>query len=411
MMPIPMLIPMNEHLRRYPLIAAIPLICLWGLFAPAAGAADELLQLRREYNQVAASIDTLARLHGGDHLENLAARSRPGEGVVPAGFDLVLIFWADDEARVYLNGFHVGSTRLTPILVEIPTIYLREVNRVRAHCWDTDRVESGFMAGFYLRDHSGLRPVLTTRRDGWWTAGQPASEIYYAHSLPDIPGARVIWGAHLFGSVELEAQFSGSAVTRAARTAPVQPPARMEQQRMQGHDVVSRLVQLQERRRQLAAALARWQHQQPGVRYEGRMRGRLAFSLGEAGPLAEEHSMALAENLESWAQELPSKQQQLLFREPRELKGVEVATPAEDIRPPEAEGEEDRRTDYQPPPERGPVREGVTVWELVVTELQRPVAHRRQNWGLIAAATGLGIYVLVIGWGWRREFNHEVWKT
>ena len=77
-----------------------------------------------------------------------------------------LIFWADDEAEVFINGYRVAQTRLTPVQIEIPKLYLREQNVIQAHCWDTDGVESGFMAGLYVRDEQGrLRPVLVTDED------------------------------------------------------------------------------------------------------------------------------------------------------------------------------------------------------------------------------------------------------
>lgn len=388
------------------------LLAVLSLLHTEAGAQD-VVAVRREYNQVAASIDTLVRLYGGEHLEALTERPQGGEGMVPAGYDLVLIFWADDEAEVFLNDFHVSSTRLTPVLVQIPSVYLRETNHIRAHCWDTDRVESGFMAGLYLRDKHGLRPVLLTEEGKWWTAGRPAAEIYYSHAQPEIPGARVIWGPRLFGEVELEARFASRAVTRAAAAGPIQaaPAAAATERRMETHEVVSRLVRLQARRQELTAALAAWQHRPPPVRYEGYVHGSLAFSLGRAGPLAEEQSVSTAKKLQRWADDLPVQQRRLVLRETRELKGVEAAIPAQDSLAAGGPGDGDRRTDYQAPPERGPVQEGVAVWQRVAARAGEAAPGVDYRWSLVAIAVGLGLYLAVIGRGWWHEFNHEVWRT
>ncbi|MDE2812915.1 MAG: hypothetical protein OXM01_07830, partial [Gemmatimonadota bacterium] len=40
----------------------------------SAAAADDVVALRQQYNQVSASIDTLVRLYGGDKLRELAKR-------------------------------------------------------------------------------------------------------------------------------------------------------------------------------------------------------------------------------------------------------------------------------------------------------------------------------------------------
>ena len=61
---------------------------------------DDLVALRREYNQAAASVDTLVRLYGEERLSELAGQAGD-EGILPAGSKLVLIFWADDEADLF----------------------------------------------------------------------------------------------------------------------------------------------------------------------------------------------------------------------------------------------------------------------------------------------------------------------
>ena len=88
--------------------------------------ADDVVALRQQYNQVSASIDTLVRLYGGDKLRELAKRKGDSR-LLPANSKLILIFWADDEAELLLNGHRIGETRLTPVRVEIPVVYLREV--------------------------------------------------------------------------------------------------------------------------------------------------------------------------------------------------------------------------------------------------------------------------------------------
>ena len=192
-----------------------------GRLGGATAAADDVVALRQQYNQVSASIDTLVRLYGGDKLRELAKR-KGNNRLLPANSKLVLIFWADDEAELFLNGHRIGETRLTPTRVEIPAVYLRTSNVLRAHCWDTDRVESGFMAGLYLQDGRGrLRKVLATGDGRWWVDSQRAEPRFYNHSLPDIPGAEVIWGTKLFGEVELEARFDAAQLARAARRRPL----------------------------------------------------------------------------------------------------------------------------------------------------------------------------------------------
>ena len=110
------------------------------------------MEWRQEYNGVVAAIDTLMRVEGAREI-----------GPNWIAIDLrylkryrsFFIFWADDEAEVFINGYRVAQTRLTPVQVEIPKLYLREQNVIQAHCWDTDGVESGFMAGLYVKDERG----------------------------------------------------------------------------------------------------------------------------------------------------------------------------------------------------------------------------------------------------------------
>jgi len=376
----------------------------------APGAGDEALELRQEYNAVAASIDTLVRMYGGKQLEQLAARPQE-RNLVPAGFEVVLIFWADDEAEIFLNDYRISETRLTPTEVMIPALYLQENNRLRAHCWDTDRVESGFMAGLYLRDRQGgLRQILVTEEGKWWVDGALAEERFYTHTQPDIPGAQVIWGNKLFGEVWLEARFDGGVLRQAARQK-ARDVSRLDlrEKTMEAHEVVSRLVRLQARRQELQAALERSRYGSVPVPYNGYMRDQLAFTLGKAGPLAEEQSVATASQLYEWAESLPPAQKGLIYRERRELKGVEAITPEREFSGGE-EGESERSADYQPPPERGgPVEEGASLW--VRQENRHQILSRTSlQWGLVSAATGLFLYLCAVGRQWWRLFNGKVWR-
>ena len=250
--------------------------------------ADDVVALRQQYNQVSASIDTLVRLYGGDKLRELAKR-KENSRLLPANSKLVLIFWADDEAELFLNGHRIGETRLTPIRVEIPVVYLLRSNILRAHCWDTDRVESGFMAGLYLQDGRGrLRKVLATGDGSWWVDGQRAEPRFYNHSLPDIPGAEVIWGMTLFGEVELEARFDAAQLARAARRRPLTGADAAEaaqHQPMETHMVVSRLVHLQKQRDELAQKLQARRSAAPDVLYQGFVRGTAGFFPRESGQI------------------------------------------------------------------------------------------------------------------------------
>lgn len=390
----------------------IPAICLvialfLGGVAPVTG--DEILRLRQEFNEVAASIDTLVRLYGGEQLEKLTTQPQ-NEQLVPAGFEVVLIFWADDEAEIFLNDYRISDTRLTPTEVVVPELYLQQNNILRAHCWDTDRVESGFMAGLYLRDRSGgLRQILVTEEGKWWTDGKLAEERFYTHAQPDIPGAKIIWGTGLFGEIWMEARFDGSALRRAARRRPRNSDSQPQERTMEAHEVVSRLVRLQARRRELEGILEAGRSASPLVRYQGYLYRQLAFTLGHAGPLAETQSNATSAELYEWAESLPQVQKRLIYRERRELKGVDFATPEEEAGA-GGEGEEDRRADYQAPPERGPVEEGVGI-VVVGTEYRKPLTGRRISWGLMSVAVALSLYMGVTGRQWWRLFTGKVWEV
>lgn len=368
------------------------LLCLLVQPPQTAWSLDQkALQLRREYNTVVASMDSLMRLYGHTNFSALAAGK--GQTQVMQSQDLVLIFWADDEAQVYLNGYLVGQTRLTPVLVEIPRFYLRQENLLSAQCWDTDRVVYGFMAGLYLRDPGGgLRPVTVTDEDSWSSDGAPTAPSYPpTFSRPDIPGARVIWKEdQSYGSVWLETRFSSNQVRRAAyaqrhqasKLAVVEKP-------MIFHEVVTHVSYLKNRQKRIGDALARRRElsSQP-VLYRGFARSDLALTLGHAGRLSEELTLQTAASLAAWSRQLPVPDSGLVSRDPRKLKGLAEATAG--LRKPGGSNESrdaDRRLDYQPPPERGR-----GSWVLEAKAENPPLVTRAMPWSVVTLSACLVLY-------------------
>ena len=386
-----------------------------GVSWSTAAVADDVVALRQQYNQVSASIDTLVRLYGGDKLRELAKRKEDSR-LLPANSKLVLIFWADDEAELFLNGHRIGETRLTPIRVEIPVVYLLSSNILRAHCWDTDRVESGFMAGLYLQDGRGrLRKVLATGDGSWWVDGQRAEPRFYNHSLPDIPGAEVIWGMTLFGEVELEARFDAAQLARAARRRPLtgaDAAGAAQHQPMETHMVVSRLVHLQKQRDELAQKLQARRSAAPDVLYQGFVRGRLAFSLGKAGKLAEIESIDAAKELLAWTEALPAAQRELVFPKKQALKGVSHVVPQRAVAS-TARGEADRRRDYVPPAARGSAKgEGRAMGMGGQESSARGIRiGRSAPWELWGIATGLLFYLGVVSRQWWKLLSAKGWTS
>jgi hypothetical protein len=333
---------------------------------PSGTPSRAALALRRDYNGVVAAIDTLVRLYTPARLNRLAAPATSRGVHLLEGSRIVLLIWADDEARVFLNGVPVGETRLTPTRIEIPEVYVEADNVLTAQCWDTDRVESGFMAGLYLENDEGLRPILTTAEGLGWEvasgehAGTPAQEIFYAHSQPDLPSAEVMWGPQLFGTVDLQVRFTDQDVLRAARrTADGAVLPAMQEKRMEFHESMARLVGLQQRRRELSVQLlARGTRMDPQLRARrGASLGGLSYTLGKSRPLAEATNLAVEQALTRWRRRLPAAQQKQILHEARVLRGPGAATAASPLEPAEAVGptpsrSQDRRVDYVPPEDR-----------------------------------------------------------
>ncbi|MGB1892328.1 MAG: hypothetical protein ACPHSD_11715 [Candidatus Latescibacterota bacterium] len=363
------------------------------------------LEWRQEFNGIVASIDTLMRMEGDGDWSDLD-RHRPE---LPEDISLVLLFWADDEAEIFINGYRVAQTRLTPVQVEIPKIYLREQNVIQAHCWDTDGIESGFMAGLYVRDGGGrLRPILVTD-DGLWRTGENnmAEVRFYSNDKPDIPGAYVIWGDGLYGEVWLETEFSVEVVGQAVQRRPVQW-SRPAVEPMQTHQVISRIVQLQKRQTELEQLLGGGTLLDKIPRYSGYVTNRLAFSLGRAGRLSERNNRIKSDALKDWVEQMSEAEQSLIFRPQRELKGVEAATAKKTLEGADGGEEGRRKRDYLPPPERGSaVVQGAEMAVLV------PLVRIQQisSWWHWTALFGLLVYAAVLGRSWWQLYSDEVWKS
>ena len=363
------------------------------------------LEWRQEFNGIVASIDTLMRMEGDGDWSDLD-RHRPE---LPEDISLVLLFWADDEAEIFINGYRVAQTRLTPVQVEIPKLYLREQNVIQAHCWDTDGIESGFMAGLYVRDGGGrLRPILVTDDGPWRTGENNTAEVrFYSNDKPDIPGAYVIWGDGLYGEVWLEAEFSVEAVGQAAQRRPVHW-SRPAVEPMQTHQVISRIVQLQKRQTELEQLLGGGTLLDKIPRYSGYVTNRLAFSLGRAGRLSERNNRIKSDALKDWVEQMSEAEQSLIFRPQRELKGVEAATAKKTLEGAGGEEEGRRKRDYLPPPERGSaVVQGAEMAVLV------PLVRIQQisSWWHWTALFGLLVYAAVLGRSWWQLYSDEVWKS
>ena len=363
--------------------------------------------IRREYNDVSAAVDSLVRMMQAADAEVLKklpeARS---ERVLPEGMTAVMIFWADDEARVWLNDFPVGETRLTPVEVTVPDLYFQGQNRLRVRCWDTDRVESGFLGGLYLKDGAGRLYPIVVSNGAWETAGGRATEITYAHPMPDIPGARPIWDRRVFGVVDMAVTFDRGAIDRALAESARSMTAR--QQAMDYHTFAQKIAILQARREKLSADLAR--EGDLSVPLYTRERARSAsLSLGKAAPLTEKVSAQVAENVRSWSEKLPAVLQQLIYPDRRALKGEGAVTATTGDAVPTASDRGSREQAYRPPEERGGMK-SKTKDEGVNAQVQLQGMRRGGGGGQSSQATRLGlllptlivgIYVLYVAIRWQ----------
>ncbi|MBK34111.1 MAG: hypothetical protein CME26_01105 [Gemmatimonadetes bacterium] len=312
---------------------------------------DEALTLRQEYNTVTARIDSLVRTMGVDDRNALDTTRLPEEletSIVPDGRDVVLIFWADDEAKVWVNDYFVGETRLTPIEVIVPSLYLRSTNRIRVRCWDTDWVESGLLLGLYLRGEGGTLHPIVTSDASWEGVGGSVEEIAYAHSLPDIPDAEVVWGPRVFGLVEMTKSFDRTHIREAAARDANQ--ARGEAREMRYHDFVGQLALLESERSRLSEELRSRATASAVPGFSGAGVGA-GLTLGKAGPLEEKASRPVSAAVGRWAKTLRPAIRKLVYPDRRHLRGEGSATEAGEA---PASGDEhgDRTATYRPPSDR-----------------------------------------------------------
>ena len=365
------------------------------LFGASARANADLLALRREYNDASAAIDSLvSRMRVSDaEVLNKLPEVRPNR-ILPEGITAVMIFWADDEARVWLNDFPVGKTRLTPLEVSIPDLYFRGQNHLRVRCWDTDWVESCFLGGLYLKDRAGgLYPVIVSNGE-WEADGGRASEIVYAHPLPDIPAAEPIWGDHTFGIVNLRVSFDAGALDRAlARSVGSTTAQRRE---MDYHNYARQIATLQARRENIEATMAR-QRDLDIPLYDRERARSAALTLGKIAPLAEDISASEAKKMRTWSENLPAERRRLIYPTPRALKGERAATLADGGTILDARG--NRENAYRPPEEHGDRArgkgDGKDRGADVKMEKGRDSARgRATRLGLLLPTLALGLYVL-----------------
>ena len=382
------------------------------LFASSSVEAVErdVLAVRREYNDVSAAVDSLVRMMQVADAEVLKKlpETRP-ERVLPEGMTAVMIFWADDEARVWLNDFPVGETRLTPVEVTVPDLYFQGQNRLRVRCWDTDRVESGFLGGLYLKDGAGRLYPIVVSNGAWETAGGRATEITYAHPMPDIPGAQPIWGMRMFGFVDMAITFDRGAIDRAVETASARPMA-ARQQAMDYHTFAQQLTILQGRREKLRADLAH-QGDLSVPLYNWERARSASLTLGKAAPLTEKVSAPVAENVRSWSEKLPAVQQQLIYPDRRALKGEGAITAVEDDVVSTASDRGSREQAYRPPEERGGMKSETKTKDEGVDARVQPQGMRRgggggqssqaTRLGLLLPTLIVGIYVLYVAIRWQ----------
>ncbi len=372
------------------------------------------LRLRQEFNQVSAAIDTVVLVYGNETIKQVTKNATKSQ----VNYKTVLIFWADDEAVVYLNGQVVGSSRLTPKRIEIPAMYLQAQNVLGVHAWDTDRVESGFMAGLYVEDKKGLlHPVVLTGDNVWKSGNTRAEERFYTHPVPDIPGAKVIWGEALFGEVRFQAQFSLQKVRLAGAKKAVAPNTiKAISEPMEMHQVISRLTALEEQRSALMERLIKLEGGEAVAIYRGQVKSPLSYTLGKAASLKENQSIVTAKQVQQWTQTLSPVQLELVWQEGRRLKGIGAITVAK-ILEGRTQGKLDRRTDYQAPPETGRGQDGqrqirgtTKSQGSTKTSVQIYPGMNTLYWTGWALILSLTLYLGGIGYQWWKVFSGKGWR-
>jgi len=320
---------MGKHLivRRF----RIAIVGGWFLVvlgaAADAASLEETVPLRKQYNLVSAKIDSLVRAMESRDVEALDTAKLPDGSeslTLPDDAQVVAIFWADDEAKVWINGHFVGETRLTPVEVVVPGLYLKSENVIRARGWDTDYVESGFLFGLYLRQNGVLHPIVVSD-ESWEGVNGPVETITYAHAMPDIPQAEVIWSQRTFGMVEMTVRFDAGKVRRAGLEGSDSRFAGGTPRKMSLHAFVAELSVLEAERERLRSELRRRATTLSMPRYEGPP-GQGSLTLGKVGPLKEHVTKPVSEQVKRWSDQLPPEQQAMVYPDRRRLRGEGEAT-------------------------------------------------------------------------------------
>jgi hypothetical protein len=151
------------------------------------------------------------------------------------------------------------------------------------------------------------------------------------------------------------------------------------------------------------------------VRYQGFIKGRLAFTLGKAGALAEASSVPTAEKMLEWVEALPAEDRDLVFRERRELKGIGHATEDRvNVGGQKGKNEKgDRRVDYIAPDERGPAYGEGDPSAVGSSSAGGGAlyAKHRIRWDLWFSSAGLLVYLGMAGRQWWKLFRAKVWLS
>jgi hypothetical protein len=195
--------------------------------------------------------------------------------------------------------------------------------------------------------------------DGQWEAADgPAQEITYAHPVPDIPGAEVIWGARVFGKVELSRSFSADVLRAATEAETALPTERVPARRkMDYHAFLQRVAALETEREAILRQLMPASLSGIPV-YKGAAGRAPSFSLGKAGILEEASTAPVARDVSEWAERLNTEDRRLIYPDARQLRGEAAANPAgEAIEAGEGRAG-DRRERYQRPGDRATSPDG-----------------------------------------------------